>query len=455
MNIEKFRKKINLSGNKKDVAKISFGTLIGQGINFVSLPILTRIYGAEIIGIWTLLNSIAVIINSFSDLGLTNSIMLDKEDDDMLSSYEVISTIVLMISILSGIIIVIYYSVFPQKHELNLIFIGFFIAIACFTLQQIQVCYTWLNRKAQYNVLMKNPLINNLTFSILAILLGILGIEKYGYFIGWILGQILTLIHMKRFLPKSMFIFSYNKFKKVLFKKKEFIKYQLPTNIFSNVKGQIPVVAIKALFGNTILGYYSVTVRVMQIPITLLASAMGRVFFQNITDMKRKGKNIGIFVYNNIEKVMKVAIIPIIAILVLGDYIVVLFLGKDWVMAGDFIRILALQNFFNFLMMTVQGIAITLGKQKLALIFCIIQSICFLVGLSIGKFIFNNPYIGIGLMSISFVICNIIYFCLLFKHMKISWKKYLLNVFWYIFLMYFSYIVLRGILYCFNIVDKL
>ena len=183
MNIEKIRKKVNLSGNKKDVARISFGTLIGQGINFVSLPILTRIYGAEIIGIWTLLNSIAVIINSFSDLGLTNSIMLDKEDDDMLISYKVISTIVLMISILSGIIIVVYYSIFPQKYDLNLIFIGFFIAIACFTLQQIQVCYTWLNRKAQYNVLMKNPLINNLTFSILAILLGILGIKKYGYFV--------------------------------------------------------------------------------------------------------------------------------------------------------------------------------------------------------------------------------------------------------------------------------
>ena len=54
--INQFKNK--LSGNKKNIAKISSGTLLGQVISVITLPIITRIYGAEVIGIWTLLNSI-------------------------------------------------------------------------------------------------------------------------------------------------------------------------------------------------------------------------------------------------------------------------------------------------------------------------------------------------------------------------------------------------------------
>lgn len=446
--------KIRISEGKKNVARISMGTLIGQCISFVSIPILTRIYGAEIIGIWTLFYSMSTIINSFSDLGLTNSIMLEGDESNLEKVYKVITTIVIFISIISGIIVAIYYY-FMKSINLNVIFIAFFISIAAFTLQQIQICYTWLNRKREYSVLMKNPIINNVTFSFIAIVLGVSGFKSYGYFIGWILGQIITLIHMKRFLPKGMFNFNLNKFKEIIYINKNFLKYQLPTNIISNFKNQIPTIGIKAFFGAEILGYYSITVRIMQIPITLLASAIGRVFFQKASNMKRNGERIGEFVYGNITKVMKIAIIPIICILVAGDLIIVIFLGQDWKMAGDFIRILSFQNFLTFLMLSVQGIAIVLDKQKLAMISAIFQSIGFIVGLAIGKYIFNNIYIGIILMTLSFIICNITYFCFLFKYMGINVKKYLCNIVSYVSLMLVIYLILRFTLVNIGVVNTL
>lgn len=446
--------KIKISEGKKNVARISMGTFIGQCISLISIPILTRIYGAEIIGIWTLFYSISTIINSFSDLGLTNSIMIQGDESNLENVYKVITTIVIFISIISGIIVAIYYY-FMKSINLNIIFIAFFISIASFTLQQIQICYTWLNRKGEYGVLMKNPIINNITFSFIAIVLGMSGFKSYGYFIGWILGQIITLIHMKRFLPKGMFNFNLNKFKEIIYINKNFLKYQLPTNIISNFKNQIPTIGIKAFFGAEVLGYYSITVRIMQIPITLLASAIGRVFFQKASNMKRNGEKIGEFVYGNITKVMKIAIIPIICILVAGDLIIVIFLGQDWKMAGDFIRILSLQNFLTFLMLSVQGIAIVLDKQKFAMISAMFQSIGFIAGLAIGKYIFNNIYIGIILMTLSFIICNVTYFCFLFKYMGVSVKRYLCNIVSYVSLMLVIYLILRFILVNIGVVNVL
>ena len=99
-----FINKLNLSTNKKNVAKISMGTIIGQIISVITLPIVTRLYDANILGLWALMNSIILIINSFSDLGLSNSLMVQK-DAEVEQSYRVISTVSFLFSTAAGIIL--------------------------------------------------------------------------------------------------------------------------------------------------------------------------------------------------------------------------------------------------------------------------------------------------------------------------------------------------------------
>lgn len=84
------------------------------------------------------------------------------------------------------------------------------------------------------------------------------------------------------------------------------------------------------------------------IPITILASAIGRVFFQTISNKQKKGNDIGYFVFRNMTNGMKVAIIPIALLMAFGDIITIIFLGSDWKIAGDFVRILAIQYFSCF-----------------------------------------------------------------------------------------------------------
>ena len=253
------------------------------------------------------------------------------------------------------------------------------------------------------------------------------------------------MLHMKKHLPKRMFTFSKSHFNMVMFKHKRFVQYQLPTNIVGSIKNQLPTILIRTFFGTEILGYYSMTVRVMTVPITFLATAMGKVFFQQIAEMKRKGKKIGEYVYANVVNTMKVGIIPLILILGIGDVLTVWFLGEDWEMAGVFIRIMVVQNFFNFQMNTMTGFSSVIGKQNYALISCIMQCLGFLVGLSIGKFVFDNVYIGVAIMSFAFVLVQSAYFSMLFKSIEISVKKYLLFVLKNIGILFGGAFALRGI----------
>ena len=402
--------------------------MAGQIISFITLPIIARIYGAEIMGNWTLMNSIATIFNSFSDLGLTNALMVEDDEEATLRLYNVVTTLVLGVSILAGIGVGLYYVIVPDSLGVSNAFVAIFMIILIFALQQTQICYTWLNRQGKYSVLMKNPVINNVIIGVVAIIFGKIGMKTYGYYIAVILGNIITILHMKRFLPKKMFTINKQSFQKELKGRKRFVMNQMPTNVISQVKNQLPVLLIKKFFGATTLGYYSVSVKILNIPITLLANALGRVFFQTISDMARKGQEIGQFVYRNLTRAMKVAIVPMIVLVAFGDAIVILLFGREYEMAGAMLQIVSFQNFFTFLMMSSQGITITLDKQSYAMVSCIVQSVGFIVGLGAGSYIFNDIYVGLFLMSVLFVLVQIVYFCALFKVMNISWKKYFRDV---------------------------
>lgn len=417
----KFKNK--LTENKKNIFKLSSGTIFGQGIYLVTLPLITRIFGAEIIGILTFLIAIAAIIRSISDLGLTNSLMIGNQKN-LILTYRVISTINLLLSILSALLISIYLNKI-HEYDINIIFLFITILIIIYTDQQIQVSYTWLNRMKHYNILMYNPIIKNGIFCVGSIIFGILGMKLNGYLIAYILGQVITLIHMKRNLPKYSYTFKIKDFKQSIKDNKRFVIYQLPTNILSNLKNQLPTILIQSLWGPQILGYYSITVKVLQVPSSLLANAIGRVFFQTVSNMKRQGEDIAQYVLNNMLKGIKLAIIPMILLISFGEIGAVILLGADWSIVGDFIKILALMYFFIFLMNTVQGLAITLEKQNITLLTNIIQIICFFIGAYLGKYYFDSIYIGLLLMSVSYIIIQIIYFSILFKVMKAPIIKYI------------------------------
>lgn len=435
--------KYKFSKNKKNIAKISSGTMIGHLISLSTLPILTRIYGAEIFGVWAFIYALSIIINSFSDLGMSNLIMIEKEEK-LTKYYKIISTISVTISILFSLITTIIY--FLLFNDITLSPYVFFLILffSAFLSQQVQICYTWLNRKQKYNVLMKNPILNYSVYGLCGIIFGYLGYTQYGFYIAHLLGSFVTLIHMKRSLPKGLFIFNFKEIYSTIVINNRFVFYQVPTNLTNNLKSQSPTLLIKMFWGSEILGYYSITLRILQMPIILVAKAVGRIFFQVVSEMKRQSKEIGPYVIKNIIRAMKLSIIPITLLVAFGDILVVIFLGREWEMSGLFVRILALQYFFVFLQDSVQGLAITLNKQKYALISNTSQIIGLILSLIIGKYILENIFFSFILMSMLTILIQVIYFSYLFKAMQISERIYLLNVFKSVSLILVSSILLRG-----------
>lgn len=439
----------------RNVTKISSGTILGQAISIVTLPIFTRLYGATVIGYWTLFTSVAVIVNAFSDLGLSNAIMMDDEGEQSEKLFSVITTISFIISLIVGVGYFVIKSVTPDPSGLHPLFYSIVLFVLIFTQQQVNICYNWLNKKKQYNILMKNPIINNISVAVIAIPLGLMGFTKYGYYIGLVLGQVFTLFHMRRYLPRIFFDFEFRDHFDVIRSHLTYVKFQMPTYLVAQVKNQAPVFFIRSFFGVEILGYYSVCMRVLNIPVNLLASSIGKVYYQTAAEMKKKGQEVGDFTFRNMKRAMYVAIAPMVVIMSFGDIVCMLFLGNDYVITGNLSRIIVFMTFFQFLMMATQGITIVLEKQQYALISGIVQIIGYVVGLSIGKYVFSSLYIAIALMTVVFCVIQIIYFSKLFKIAGVSVALYLKHVLSTLGLIIVITAVIRITLIALNIVPNL
>lgn len=439
----------------RNVTKISSGTMLGQAISVVTLPIFTRLYGAKVIGYWTLFTSVAIIVNAFSDLGLSNAIMMDDEGEQSEKLFSVITTISFIISLIVGVGYFVIKSVTPDPSGLHPLFYSVVLFVLIFTQQQVNVCYNWLNKKKQYNILMKNPIINNVSVAVIAIPLGLMGFTKYGYYIGLVLGQVFTLFHMRRYLPRIFFDFKYRDHFDVIRSHLTYVKFQMPTYLVAQVKNQAPVFFIRSFFGVEILGYYSVCMRVLNIPVNLLASSIGKVYYQTAAEMKKKGQEVGDFTFRNMKRAMYVAIVPMVVIMSFGDIVCMLFLGNDYVITGNLSRIIVFMTYFQFLMMATQGITIVLDKQQYALISGIVQIIGYVVGLSIGKYVFSSLYIAVALMTVVFYVIQIIYFSKLLKIAGVSVALYLKHVFSTLGLIIVITAVIRITLIALNIVPNL
>ncbi len=441
-------KKIKVSESLKNVTKISTGTVLGQIISILTLPFITRLYGAEIIGIWTVITAFSNIVQQIADLGLANSVMMCNEDE-IRQRYSIVTKISFFLSTVSGIAIVLYYIIIREELSYALT-VGCFTIMYAFGLRQIQTCNTLLTRDKQYNVLMTNATIRFSAIAIISIALGFLGkylhvpfCIEFGYFIGNVIGQWLTIMHLKRHLPKIIKRTPRSLYKETIKGNIDYVRYQMPASITVILRTELPNLLISSLFGNKMLGYFSISQKLLTIPVTFLGQSLGTVFYQKVAELARQGKDISRFVDRNIKRGMLIALVPMVLLAAYGDAAINVFFGTEYGIGGVICRIIVFRTLFNFISTSTRGLDIVLNKQQYVLYSCLTQTVLAVGSVLCGFFVFNNIYVTAALLAGTFIIVQMAYFAALYRVMKLNPWKYIRNMLLIIAAMFLISIALR------------
>ncbi|WP_269851129.1 oligosaccharide flippase family protein [Methanosarcina horonobensis] len=248
----------------------------------------------------------------------------------------------------------------------------------------------WLSRKTRFGVIAGSRVSNTLTTKVLQIGLAKSSVTPFGLIGGYIAGFAFADLFMLKGVKKDIQVF-----KKSINKKNERIGYSIQR--FSFIQLLVvdrehyfptgPCFFLLAYFYSTsVVGHFSLANQVVNLPMGIVGSAIGQVFFQKVSEVKNGNgegnmKTIVSEVYN---KLISIGLFPMILLMLLGEQIFTFAFGEEWGISGIYVRILVPWIFLVFLSSPITTLYNVFEKQKVWLIFSIALLASRIIALIIG-----------------------------------------------------------------------
>ena len=422
-----------LSGDRKSVLTLMGGTTIAQALNFLFFPIQTRLFSPAVFGQLSVFTSITGIVGVIVCLRYELAIILPKKDDEAFSLYKLSILFAGMVSILTGFIFFfegkeIYQSFGAQELQkywyyvpINLLSGGFILA-----------SNYWLTRRRQFKILSLNKVIPVLAVNIVSIALGLFGkIDIGARLFAILISNFINVLVLVKPIMQSYRNNNSAKLLEIIYlikSYKNFLVYDIWSALLNNLSWMIVPILMNSFFSSYEAGQYSISLRVIQLPMTILGGAYAQVFFKNASEKYYMGELYELTIAT-LKRLARIVLPFFLIFILLGDRIFVLLFGNQWQMGGRFTQILSLYMVTAFIASPISTVLTIVGKQNISLVFNFVVLALRVISLLIAKMA-NDCYLGMILFSITgffFNLYNIFYFIKASKKSDIIMKEKVSN----------------------------
>lgn len=375
-------KKISNNSFFKSLSILASGSIIAQIINILASPITTRLFTPEELGAYTLIMTAVSIFGPIINLRYDLSIVMESSEDNV---YALVKSSLILSIILTSIITIGYalYYFFTSNTEnfiLNLLVIFILLNLNGI----INVFNSYNNRLKEYGIITTVYVQRTVGQVITMIITGFFKMGYIGLVVSQIFGQILGLKKQYSSLKKSInriINTNYNQMKKVLLLHKRQL-ITVPSTFLNNLSYSSINIFISSLFGNSILGYYSMSYRMLGLPLTIIANNVSRIYFEEASREYEKTNGYHIAFKKTFSFLLVISIFMCIFLLLFAPQLFSFFFGSNWKEAGIYVQILAPMFSIRLISTAVGPALLIVKKQNIDLILQI-----FLISISIFDFV--------------------------------------------------------------------
>jgi O-antigen/teichoic acid export membrane protein len=282
----------------------------------------------------------------------------------------------------------------------------------------------WANRKKLFGFNARVSIFNSFTIRFSNIGLGSLGYVSTAalVFISLFFQLIEAVYRIYSFLKSDIHTIRYQCSTKKI--KEQFIRYKrFPLidvwNGFMDTGSLLIVpILLSIYFSTTEVGLYSQSLNIVQLPLILIATTFGQVFFQRLSEAKYSGELKQVvsesFVF------LLIISIPVFTVLFFwGTELFSFFLGERWVRAGQYASLLAPWCLLKMVYSPLSVTFIVTERQDVFLILTVTTLITRVLSIVIGG-IYQSSYLSILLFGISGVITHSLGIFLVFRLSKVK-----------------------------------
>jgi O-antigen/teichoic acid export membrane protein len=163
----------------------------------------------------------------------------------------------------------------------------------------------------------------------------------------------------------------------------------------NSLSWQLPVFLLAAFFSPAVVGFYSLGLRVIFFPMSILGNSLAQNFFQKAAESKDQ---LGQIVEKIFEVLVIVGLYPIFLLTLVGADVFTVIFGPAWGEAGVYLQILSIWSFVWFVSAPLSAVFAVLEKQAYFLKLNIAILVTRFGSLVIGGFL-GDPRLALVLFS--------------------------------------------------------
>lgn len=393
----------------KSVLVIMSGTALAQIITFSFMPIVTRIYGPEPIGVLGVFSAVVAILGPLAALTYPIAIVLPESNKKARSLVK----LSLLITTIFGVVISIVFILFSSqiinlfKLEAMSTFV-YLLPVFIFFTGLSQVMEQWLIRTKNFKLKAKTAVFQSVFMNVSKVGIGFLKPLSIVLIViqtaGVLFSALLMFVLSDKTIINTNEEKSLNDIKRVAVENKDFPLYRAPQVFINAVSQGLPVLLFASLFGPAVAGFYSLGRQALNTPVQLLGTAVQDVFYPKVNELAKEKKKITPIIVKAVLGLFAIGIIPFGTIIIFGPWIFSFIFGNEWFTSGEYARWIALVSLF---MLITRPIIVTIPVLKIQgkfLFIEIIGTVGKVGAIFIGVYYFDQAIYAVALFSIASIL---------------------------------------------------
>ncbi len=373
------KKKIKSNSFLRSVLTVTSGTALSQLIVIVLSPLIMRLYSPTDMGIlasYTAITSILGIVIA----GCYDQAVVLPETKRQTNAVVFLGVIIAAIGcgLITVVTIILDDALINVLNLQSIQKIWFYLlGVFVFFVGVDSVLNQYAIKNAHFKLIATTQVTQQVATNGLKVLLGFCKLGTFGLLTSMLFGQIIRVVRLfvtefKNFFGTKDDLPSKKDVKYVMGRYKRFPLVSSWSALLNASSVQLPVILFSSMFSPAVAGFYSLSHRILSLPISLIGASVGNVFLEraaksqnNIVDLRR----ITIDVY---KRLLLLGSIFFSFVVFYGDILFAFIFGSEWREAGRFAQWMAIWLIFSLCYSPISILYIITEKQFENLLFQII-----------------------------------------------------------------------------------
>jgi O-antigen/teichoic acid export membrane protein len=323
------------------VTAISGATAAGQLLGVVLLPVLTRLYGPDAMGVYSILFSAAMVLIPLTSVRLDAIVPLVPDG----ASVRAVQSAAL--KVMGAVCLIMLIGIWVLRTPIAsitdaAIYPSLFLLPAMVFLSGLYVVQTQaLIRVNAYSDVARRNVTNSVSMLGTQVALGIPLPSPSSLTAGFIVGRIVTSTQMAATLHRHLATKVKAPFRPILRRYRSMLANLTASSVLLALGGNAPLLLMGLWFGPAVAGFMGVAQRILMVPSALIGTSISQVMLGEFANHRRAGKTVPpAMVTMLLKRLTPLALLMIVGPLVAGPLLAELVLGPEWVTAGQFAQLL-------------------------------------------------------------------------------------------------------------------